>query len=296
MPKRTICIQNPAKLSVKNDSLIIFREGNEAAVPLEDIWVVILESHSAVITSAALASLASSGIGLMTCGTDHMPNGLALPIGAHSRHAAIVEHQLAMPRPLKKNLWRRIVCQKIQNQAFVLEQLGKDSRPVKACAENVLSDDASNREAVAASAYFKKLIDEGTRREGPYTAPLDYGYGVLRAAIGRAAVSSGWLVSRGIHHSSDLNAFNLVDDLIEPYRPVVDLLVCEHGLQGELNPAKKLELASVLEYLVALPLGEVSLQAAIEIMSDSLRSAILEQDASLLQLPVLLPLKRGYFE
>ena len=297
MPKRTICIQNAASLSIKNDALAICQRGElRGLVPLEDIWVLIIETHQAQITTAALSKLVDAGIGVMLCGDDHMPNGLLLPLGAHSRHAAIVDDQLAISRPLQKRLWQRIVQAKISNQAAVMDLLGLDGSAVRAMAKDVLSGDASNRESVAASAYFKKVLPEGSRRNGPFTAALDYGYTVLRAGIGRTAVSGGWLVSRGIHHSNNLNAFNLVDDLIEPLRPVVDLLVIQGGLGGEMTSETKRELAAIFEYLVRIPLGDVPLQVAIENELETLKVAVKKADASLLQLPVVIPLQRAGLE
>lgn len=297
MPKRTICIQNAASLSIKNDALAICQRGElRGLVPLEDIWVLIIETHQAQITTAALSKLVDSGIGVMLCDDDHMPNGLLLPLGAHSRHAAIVDDQLAISKPLQKRLWQRIVQAKISNQAAVMDLLGLDGSAVRAMAKDVLSGDASNRESVAASAYFKKVLPEGSRRNGPFTAALDYGYTVLRAGIGRTAVSGGWLVSRGIHHSNNLNAFNLVDDLIEPFRPVVDLLVIQGGLGGEMTSETKRELAAIFEYLVRIPLGDVPLQVAIENELETLKVAVKTADASLLQLPVVIPLQRAGLE
>lgn len=296
MPKRTVCIQNPATLSVKNSALVVSQGGREVRVPLEDIWVVILETHAAQITSAALSALVDAGIGIMTCGDNHMPNGLTLPLGAHSRHAQIVEDQLAISKPLGKQLWQRIVTRKIENQAAVLQLLGKDSSPVRQHAANVLSGDTSGREAVAAAVYFKLLLPEGNRREGPYAAPLDYGYGVLRAGIGRTAVSGGWLVSRGLHHCNNLNAFNLVDDLIEPFRPLVDLLVVSHEIAGELTPTKKVQLASLFEYQLAVDDKRLGVQAAIEDVFDSLRAAVLGRDANLLRLPRVVALRSCQME
>lgn len=297
MPKRTICIQNAASLSIKNDALAICQRGElRGLVPLEDIWVLIIETHQAQITTAALSKLVDAGIGVMLCGDDHMPNGLLLPLGAHSRHAAIVDDQLAISKPLQKRLWQRIVQAKISNQAAVMDLLGLDGSAVRAMAKDVLSGDVSNRESVAASAYFKKVLPEGSRRNGPFTAVLDYGYTVLRAGIGRTAVSGGWLVSRGIHHSNNLNAFNLVDDLIEPFRPVVDLLVIQGGLGGEMTSETKRELAAIFEYLVRIPLGDVPLQVAIENELETLKVAVKTADASLLQLPVVIPLQKAGLE
>lgn len=295
--KRTICIQNPASVAVKNDALAISQNGDlKGLIPLEDIWVLIIESHQVKVTAAALSRLVAAGIGVMLCGDDHMPNGLLLPIGAHSRHAAIVDDQLAISKPLKKRLWQRIVKAKIANQGRVLDLLGSDSSAVKELVNKVLSGDTSNREAVAATAYFRHLLPRGGRRDGPYTPALDYGYTVLRSGIGRTAVSGGWLVSRGIHHSNNLNAFNLVDDLIEPFRPVVDLLVVQGKLGGELTPNVKRRLASIFEVLVRTEKGEVPVQAAIEEELDTLKSAVREGNASLLELPSVIPLKRVSLE
>lgn len=297
MPKRTICIQNAASLSIKNDALAISQHGElRGLIPLEDIWVLIIETHQAQITTAALSKFTDAGIGVMFCGDDHMPNGLLLPLGAHSRHAAIVDDQLAISKPMQKRLWQRIVKAKISNQASVLDLLGFDGSALRAMAKEVLSGDTSNRESVAASAYFKRVLPEGNRRNGPFTAALDYGYTVLRAGIGRTAVSGGWLVSRGIHHSNNLNAFNLVDDLIEPFRPAVDLLVIQEGLGGDLTVDTKRELASIFEYLVKIPLGNVPLQVAIENELDTLKAAVKAADASLLELPVVIPLGRAGLE
>lgn len=297
MPKRTVCIQNPATLSIKSDSLVIRQQGEvRGLIPIEDIWVLILETHQAQITTAALSRLVDSGIGVMLCGEDHMPNGLLLPLGAHSRHAAIVDDQLAISKPLQKRLWQRIVMAKIKNQAAVLELLGVDASDLRKMAGTVLSGDTSGREAVAASAYFRKVLPKGNRRMGPYTPALDYGYTVLRAGIGRTAVGGGWLVSRGIHHCNNLNAFNLVDDLIEPFRPVVDLLVIQRELGGTLTPDTKQELTSVFEYLVNIPLGNVSVQTAIENELDTLRAAVKANNVALLELPTVIPLKKAGLE
>jgi len=224
---------------------------------------------------------------VMICGKDHMPNGLLLPIGAHSRHAEIVEHQLSMPKPLKKQLWKRIVEAKICNQARVLQLEGMDHNPLTKLAAEVRSDDSTNREAVAASLYFARIVDSGTRREGPLAGPLDYGYSVLRAGIGRTAVAGGWLVSQGIHHSSKLNAFNLVDDLLEPFRPMVDLLVLKEGIREPLNNADKAALASVFECCVVVDGRKHSIQTAIALELDSLKEAVKRSDSSLLKLPKL---------
>lgn len=287
MAQRTILIQSKAHLSITNGLLSVRSDERKLTIPLEDIWVIIVESHQATLTAACLSQLASAGIGVLTCGSNHMPNGLLLPLGAHSRHAAIVEDQLAMTKPLRKQLWRRIVQAKISNQAAVLEELGLSSATLRGYGASVLSGDSDNREGVAAAAYFHALLADGPRRASIHSSALDYGYNVLRAGIGRAAVGGGWLVSRGIHHHSVYNAFNLVDDLLEPFRPLIDLLVVAYDVRDPLTPQDKALLARVFEHTMIMGEKRCGCQQCIEMVLASLRTAVLEKDATRLQLPRL---------
>lgn len=287
MAQRTILIQSKAHLRIEHGLFKVETDDAKATIPLEDIWVVIVESLYSTITATCMSKLCDAGIGLMICGDNHMPNGLLLPLGAHSRHAKIVEDQLAMSAPLKKQLWKRIVKAKIANQAKVLEEIGLDSSSLRAYEKEVQSGDANNREGSAAADYFEKLITVGTRRDSVYSGSLDYGYGILRAGVGRAAVGGGWLVSQGIHHHSIYNAFNLVDDLIEPFRPLVDLIVVAYDIQEPLTPEDKYLLARLFEYVLTIDGKRCSCEQCIEKMLDSLRSAVLEKDARKLLLPRL---------
>ena len=296
MAQSTILIQSKAHLSIESGMLSVRTESASRTIPLEDVWVVIVESHQTTLTAACLSQLNDAGIGVMFCGRDHMPNGLLLPLGAHSRHAAIVEDQLAMGKPLQKQLWRRIVQAKILNQAAVLDELGLGGGELRELARTVRSGDADGRESVAAAAYFRKLLPEGGRRGSVHTAALDYGYGVLRAGVGRAAVGGGWLVSRGINHHSAHNAFNLVDDLIEPYRPLVDLIVMAHGIREPLAPADKAVLAGVFEHVMHIDGKTCGCQQCIETTLHSLRGAVVEADAERLLLPSLCGLGKVVLE
>ena len=287
MAQRTIRIQSKAHLCVRNGLLQIETDDRSLAIPLEDIWVVIVESHLTTLTVSCMSSLNEAGIGVMICGRNHMPNGLLLPLGAHSRHAKIVEDQLMMSVPMKKQLWKRIVQSKIENQAAVLKEMGIDSNPLDEYAASVQSGDKNNREGAAAAVYFKRLSKAGTRRVSAQSAALDYGYSVLRAGIGRAVVGGGWLASQGIHHHSVYNAFNLVDDLIEPFRPLIDFIVMSYGLEDPLEPSDKALLARVFEHVMLIDGKRCGCQQCIEVVLSSLRTAVLEKNPSKLLLPRL---------
>ena len=199
--KQTVTIRNPRHLSLRDNRLIIREKDPKsrgetvlAEIPLSDIWVMIIDSPQITMTAALVSEMNDAGIGVMYCGKDHMPNGLCLPLGAHSRHAEIVEHQLAIPKPLRNQLWKRIVVSKILNQAKALELSGCDATDVakvRNYAAEVHSNDRTRREAPAAADYFAAILPYGTRREGPMAAPLDYGYAVVRAGIARLACLKG---------------------------------------------------------------------------------------------------------
>lgn len=299
--KQTVTIRNPRHLSLRDNRLIIREKDPKsrgetvlAEIPLSDIWVMIIDSPQITMTAALVSEMNDVGIGVMYCGKDHMPNGLCLPLGAHSRHAEMVEHQLAIPKPLRNQLWKRIVVSKILNQAKALELSGCDASDVakvRNYAAEVHSNDRTRREAPAAADYFAAILPYGTRREGPMAAPLDYGYAVVRAGIAQCAVSHGWLVSRGISHHSADNAFNLVDDMIEPFRAAVDLLVVTENILAPLTPADKAKLTAVTSMLVRIDGKECPIQVAVDVFCESLRRAIELGDADMLLTPELIGLE-----
>lgn len=246
---------------------------------------MVIDSQLVTLSARLIADMTDAGIGVMTCGANHMPSGLTLPFGRYARTAGLVEKQLAISKPLKKRLWQRIVKRKIENQAAVLRYLGLDGTDVEALTRDVRSDDSSNWEAAAAARYFDALIEEGTRWDSIWTAPLNYGYAVLRAGLAQAGASRGWLVSRGLHHRSEQNPFNLIDDMIEPFRPLVDALTFSQGIASPLSTRDKTALARVHEFELEVGGRRVSCQRACMEVFDGLRAAVAGDDADLLELP-----------
>lgn len=293
----TVTIGTPKYLCVQDNCLVI-KERHEDNVldkiPLSDIWVIIIDNPQVSITASLMGQVNDAGIGVLFCGSNHTPNGLALPIGAHSRHVEIVEHQLAISKPLRNQLWAKIVRRKIENQARALELCGGkpcDVEKILSYARDVQSNDKTHREGAAAGEYFSKLLPYGSRWKGPMTAPLNFGYAILRTGIAQCAVSHGWLVSRGIHHHSAENAFNLVDDLIEPFRAVVDLMVVKENLLAPLSRLNKDTLTKATSVLVLLDNKEMPVQTAIDVYCESLRRAIELKDSDQLLLPTLIGLE-----
>lgn len=293
----TVTIGTPKFLCVQDRCLVI-KERHEDKVldkiPLSDIWVIVIDNPQVSITASLMGQVNDEGIGILFCGSNHMPNGLSLPIGAHSRHAEIVEHQLAISKPLRNQLWAKIVRRKIENQAHALDLCGgkpADVEKIFNYAKDVQSNDKTHREGAAAGEYFSKLLPYGSRWTGPMTAPLNFGYAILRTGIAQCAVSHGWLVSRGIHHHSAENAFNLVDDLIEPFRAAVDLMVVKENILAPLSRANKETLTKITSVLVKLDGRKMPIQTAVDVYCESLRRAIELKDSDQLLLPTLIGLE-----
>lgn len=253
MIKRTVEIsREPAHLTVRLDQLVLQRNGQTVgSIPCEDIGVVLVDQPGTTYTHAALARLAASDAAVVICGRDHLPAAILLPLADHTEVVWRVRDQLALAKPLRKQLWRQIVTAKIRAQASNLPAGAARTRMLE-LARTVRSGDPENAEAQAARAYWTAFFEGIAFRrdrfgDGPNPL-LNYGYAVLRAAIARAIVAAGLIPSLGIHHSNRSNNFCLADDLIEPLRPIVDRQVKRLVLGGakELDQPTKAALLQVL--------------------------------------------------
>lgn len=301
MTWRSILISKPARLSLQNRSLLIKQE-DEIPVPLEDIAVIVVEAREVVLTAPLLSALAQNGITLLTCDEQFLPCGQWLPFAQYHRCLKILKLQINQSLPQKKQLWQQIVKQKISNQAWLLDNSGHDiaAGRLKALADGVKSGDKTFHESQAAALYFPLLFGDGFTRgqENGINGCLNYGYSLIRSAIARALVQYGFQPALGVHHCSELNAFNLADDLIEPYRVLVDLFVFENKnrLPENLDTAWKSRLMGLLHHQIVLDGKTYSVLAAIDRTVQSFQTALTQGDAALLKLPEMLPLKVQDYE
>ena len=234
MIKRTLFFGNPAYLSTKNEQLVVAYPKETQplkTVPIEDIGVVVLEHQQITITNGLLEKLIRNNVAVINCDQYHMPVGLLMPLSGHTEQTERFRNQIEASVPLKKNLWQQTVSIKIQNQGALLQERGVPMRKMELWAKEVTSGDALNHEARAAVYYWEKLFAiEGFTRGQKGLPPnnlLNYGYDILRGITARAIVSSGMLPTLGIFHHNKYNAYCLADDLMEPYRPFVDRIVCQ---------------------------------------------------------------------
>lgn len=258
MIKRTISIGKPAYLRLQNEQLKVefVDEDREASLPLEDIGLLVMDHPRITVTQRAMSALIANNAAVLWCDDKHLPQGMFFSLGQQNKEfTQKLRHQMNASVPLKKQLWKQVVQAKIRNQAAVLDVLEKPNRKLLSLANDVSPGDPKNLEGQAASAYWKILFAEieGFTRKRHGASPnnlLNYGYAILRAVVARSLTGSGCLPAVGIHHRNKYNPFCLADDMMEPYRPYVDLLVTdmirETGeLPEELDKSHKAELLRI---------------------------------------------------
>lgn len=297
---RSILISRPSKISVKNDQLVIEQE-EQLSMPIEDLISVVIENPQVVITTKALEILVQNSVTVYVCDNRHIPIGYLLPYYQHSRQLKIIKQQLTQTEPFKKRIWQQIIKQKIENQAYVLMCVGKRevSEKLKQMAEKVDSGDTQNIEGQAAKIYFETIFSKGFTRnyDNIYNACLDYGYSILRGAIARNLAKYGFIQSVGIHHKSELNNYNLADDIIEPFRPLVDFWTIENiKLDEEFTKKIRGCLVDLLNYDVTIENKRQCIANAINVMISSYTTAIQAKDYSKLLVPKVIPLERHEYE
>ncbi|MFV8377919.1 type II CRISPR-associated endonuclease Cas1 [Flavobacterium sp. LB3R33] len=261
MIKRTILVENKSSITTKNQQLVLKSEVRENAIPIEDIGFLVLDHAEIYLSIPAMNLIVENNTAIIICGSNHLPNGMFLNLNSHHIQQEIFKNQIEASIPLKKQLWQQTIIEKIKNQGELLEKITKNKNTFEFLASKVLSGDTTNMEGVAAQQYWKNFPlpnheKDGIKREryGDYPNNfLNYGYAILRAATARALSGSGLLNTLGIHHKSKYNAFALADDIMEPFRPIVDEKVFDimkRYQEQELNTTIKAELLQMLTQTV----------------------------------------------
>ena len=298
MGYRVIFLANPVALSVKNEQLLI-DNGEITKIPLEDIECIVADTLRLNITAYLLSKFSEYTISFYVTDQSHHPCGVFLPVSRHSRHMSVLQSQIDMTLPTKKKLWKQIIYQKIENQATVLKLSNNNCWDEIDCIKyKVKPGDSENMEAVAASKYFRLLFGKIFTRaqETGVNAALNYGYAILRGTIEKYLIAYGYEPALGIFHKSTLNNFNLADDLIEPYRPLVDLFVKQYAEDDEeLTTARKAQLVNLLNADVIIDTKLYACAKAIELTVSSLSSFIQRGKEGLL-LPSVIELEQHSYE
>lgn len=299
MKYRNIFIANKARLYLKNGCMMV-DNGEVDSIPLEDIRCVMVENQHATLSAALLAKLAENGVPVVFCNDEHLPSASLYGINSYSRQLKQLNLQMDQTLPTKKRLWSQIVIAKIENQALCLEFLGlvQESEHLRELKKSVKSGDPQNIEGKAAAYYFKALFGKDFKRrtENDVNASLNYGYSIIRSYIARTLSVYGLEPCLGIHHKNELNNFNLVDDLLEPFRPIVDLYTATYlGRTGDFTVAYRARLFTILNMDILSKKEKCTINIAIERLIQSLIACYKKEHVNL-NLPVLMELQYHRYE
>ena len=291
--ERILEITKRTEIHICDGQLQLEQDENKVVIPIEDLSIIISQGSDIRLSTTDISILAEHNVLLLTIGKNYLPSSMTLTFNNNSRQSITMERQLLMPKRKINYLWNQIIQAKIRNQASVLAILGKaGSDEVNDYASKVIKGDKNNVEAIAANKYFKSYYPGLNRRcECPINSCLNYGYSIIRSSIARSLVSHGFLLSKGIYHHNSLNAFNLVDDMIEPFRAFVDLVAINVVSSNvTLTKEQRRKLMEILYMECRIDNQITTVQIAIDIYISSFKSYVFEESEEIL-CPEVLPIK-----
>lgn len=240
-------------LHTVHNKLIVEKDGEESLIPFNDIHSIICHGIGFRYSDKFFKSCLHHNVPVTFCDEKHIPLGMLLPMLQHKETSQRMDIQLKASLPRRKQAWQQIIIEKLKNQRDFLQHLQVPGvKRLDVLSQTVLSGDGSNNEAQGAKVYFESIYGTSFFRsdeDNAINGKLDYGYSILRSAVARAVVDTGLLPSCGVFHSSRINPFCLIDDLMEPFRPMVDSLVLamcsKYGFIDELESREKKELMRI---------------------------------------------------
>ena len=276
-----------AHLAVHRGFMTVNLGGEEVGkVALDDIAALVINCHGATWSANLTVRLSERLAPIVVCGSNHSPVALFWPIDGHYEQGRRMQAQAEASLPTRKRLWQAIVKAKVVAQADALDAVGKPSERLRRLSKKVRSGDPDNIESMAARQYWPLMMGNNFRRdrtEQGANALLNYGYMILRSAAARSILAAGLHPSLSIHHQSRGTALRLADDLMEPFRPLVDNIVVRlvKGSNVKLDREAKTALSSVTILDLEGPKGASPMQTCMDRLSKSLARVYLHKKGNL---------------
>ena len=289
MIKRTIDVSEASYLHLKNRQLLIDQQGEMVgSVPVEDLGILILQHPAITITQGVLIACQKNNVAVVFCDERHLPYSTMLPISEGNQlHNKVLQQQISLGRSASKRLWKEIVQEKIRQQALVLKYLGNSDMRLMRLIKQVRSGDPDNCEATAAQHYWRSLMGPSFVRNGD--APdgnqlLNYGYSIIRAMMARALVGTGLHPAIGVFHHNQYDGLALADDLMEPFRPWIDLLVVQilqQNSEAVIDQETKKRLLAILEKNILWNNKKTPLLVASHLLASQLKHCYSDRSVAL---------------
>ncbi|RLA60676.1 MAG: hypothetical protein DRQ78_09305 [Epsilonproteobacteria bacterium] len=225
---KSIRITKPCKLSIESGNLVITDDSHKFKLSLSDTDSIIFEGEQFTLTAPVLGALAKHKIATLFCDAYYMPLAILLPYRQTALGVDVLKAQISWSDTFKASLWQIVIESKILNQTEVLSYFGYDSAYMERYVGFVAINDKHNFEAKSARHYWKELFPKLKREQESLdirNQALNYAYAICRSMLARDLSAGGFNCALGIWHDNQYNAYNLADDLIEPFRPIIDMAV-----------------------------------------------------------------------
>lgn len=227
MSHRVIYIEKCEYLRLYLDNLKVDYKDDELLLPVSDIQILVIDNYKSSLSVPLINKLMDNNVCTIICGIDHLPKSYILPMNGHFSQSGNIHKQIHWNKDYKKRVHQKIVKAKIYNQIEILKKNNKSFDVIQKLfqfMEEVELGDITNREGLAAKMYFREMFGDNFIRfdEDVINAGLNYGYSIFRSLISSIIVAKGYLPNIGIFHIGKQNMFNLSDDVIEVFRPIVD--------------------------------------------------------------------------
>ena len=291
MIKRIVEITRASWISLKDRQLVVEQDSKVVAkVPIEDLGILLLAHPANVITQQALMACQQADVAVVLCDEKYLPLSLILPLAGSTLHTATLLMQIKVKPQTTRALWRDIVIAKISAQSRHLAVQGKKAKHLEVMALRVSEEDAGGKEAQAAAYYWRELLGPEFRRDKngkDINALFNYGYAILRACVARAIVGTGLHPALGIFHHNRSDNFALANDLMEPFRPLVDWLAMKEWNRGnhEVDPASKRVMLEALSGEVSFSGQSLPLWVAMQRYAHSVK-LVLSGDVKAVEVPI----------
>lgn len=281
MAFRTILIEKARKVNLDLNSIVVNYDEKDFNINLDEISTIVFDDPRCMISLKLLARLCEEGISVIFTNESHNPIGSINTLAKHSRSSKKISQQVKWQEEITNFLWMKIVEQKIKNQINTLRKIGKSDKLniLENYITNIEYKDITNREGLASRIYFKEMFGNDFKRfnEEIINYCLNYGYQLIRSKIAQEIVCSGYITQLGINHKSEYNTYNLADDFIEPYRPIIDYFVfniLNNCIYDYLTPELKQKLVSILNEIIIFNNSKMKLHTSIKFYVQSLLSFI----------------------
>ncbi|MDY2781069.1 MAG: type II CRISPR-associated endonuclease Cas1 [Bulleidia sp.] len=228
MGYRIIYVEKCEYLRLYLDNLKVeINEKKEVNFPIADIQILVIDNYKSTLSIPLINKLTEYNVCTIICGIDHLPKSYILPINGNFASSGNLFKQIQWSQERKDYIHAEIVKHKIKNQIEILKENERGfgvTEKLYEFIDTTISGDQTNREGLAAKMYFRALFGSDFIRfeQDVVNAGLNYGYSVFRSLITSIIVAKGYIPNLGLFHKGKQNMFNLSDDIIEVFRPIVD--------------------------------------------------------------------------